>query len=58
MLEELKHFLEVEIELTSERLKDKSNPAYDGVCVGAKEAEKLKENHIKFCQRLLAMINK
>lgn len=56
--EELRHFLEVEIEITSERLKDKSNPCYDGVAVGVKEAQKLREHHIRFCEHLLAMIDK
>ena len=58
MSEALKHFLEAEIEITSERLKDTSNQAYDGVFVGAEEAKKLKENHIRFCKQLLKMINK
>lgn len=58
MSEELKHFLEAEIEITSEWLKDEANPCYDGVCVGVEEARKLKEHHIRFCQRMLAMINK
>ena len=58
MCEELKHFLECEIDITSERLKDKSNPCFNGVVVGAKEAHRLKELHIKFCQHMLAMLNK
>ena len=55
MHEELRHFLEVEIERTLESLKDEKNPFYDGVCVGAKKANKLRENHIRFCMQLLAM---
>lgn len=55
---ELEHFLEVEIQLTTERLKDKSNPCYDGVCVGSTEAAELKKKHIKFCKQLLSIIEK
>ena len=54
--EALKHYLECEIQITTERLKDKFNPMYDGVCVGSKEAKELQEKHIKFCQRLLGML--
>lgn len=52
----LKHYLEFETQRTTEWLKDKSSPMYDGVCVGNKEAKELQEKHIKFCQRLLEML--
>lgn len=55
--EELRHFLEFEIEQTTEWLKDKSNPRFNGVAVGIKEAHRLKELHIRFCQHMLAMMN-
>jgi hypothetical protein len=58
MNKELKNFLEVEIKITSERLKDELNPFFNGVPVGAKKAHRLKELHIKFCQQMLAMIDK
>lgn len=58
MHEELKHFLECEIEIETERLEDKYNPCFNGVAVGAKEAHRLRELHIKFCQHMLAMLNK
>lgn len=52
----LRHWLESEIRITTERLQDKSNPMYDGVCVGNDEAKELQKRHIKFCERLLKMI--
>lgn len=54
--EELRHFLEFEIQRTVEWMEDKENPAYDGVDVGRNEAQLLRERHIKFCERLLKMI--
>lgn len=51
-------FLKREIRICEERLQnDKSNPFYDGVGVGVKEAQKLKSNHIRFCKKLLEMMN-
>lgn len=55
MNEELRHFLEVEMERTREHQKDKYNPFYDGVCVGWRKASKLRRRHYLFCKRLLAM---
>lgn len=57
-MEEVKHFLEFEIERTREWQKDPLNPFYDGVCVGLKKARILRRAHIRFCERLLEMLNK
>ena len=54
----VKHFLDAEIWITSERLADKMNPCYDGVCVGRVEAEKLKKNHIRFCKQVLSFMER
>lgn len=53
---ELRHFLEVEIERTRNWQEDGLNPFYDGVCVGVKSARTLRRAHIRFCERLLSMI--
>ena len=53
---DLKHWLECEIQITAQRLDDKTNPMYDGVYVGSKEAKELQEKHIKFCEHILKMI--
>ena len=55
---ELKHFLEVEIKRTREWQELVSDPIYDTVWVGFDEARTLRRNHIRFCECLLAMIDK
>lgn len=57
-LAELKHFLEFEIQQSTEWQKEKANTVYDGVYVGRAEAEELIKKHIKFCERLLSIIEK
>lgn len=54
-MKKLKHFLKAEIDYTQERLSG-SSPFYDGVLVGFEKANKLKRNHIRFCDRLLKML--
>ena len=56
-LEELQHFLEVEIKRTFERQENIRNPIYDGVWVGFDEARTLRRNHIRFCKTVLGMLN-
>ena len=57
-LEELRHFLVFEIERNHAWQKDFLNPFYDGVYVGLDKARTLRRAHIRFCERLLAMIDK
>lgn len=56
-VEEIKHFLEVEIEQTEERLKE---PCYmfDGVEVSKEQAQELNKSHIRFCKGILRIIEK
>lgn len=53
--DELRRFLEDEIENTYDLLSDTMNPCFDGVIVGRGEAQVLRENHIRFCKRLLSV---
>lgn len=50
---EVKHFFEVEMELTAVRMEEPLNPCYDGVNVGAQNASELKRRHYRFCKRLV-----
>ena len=52
--QEARHFLEKEIEITKDRLKDSSN-YYNGEYVGNKIATRLKEKHILFCNNVLSL---
>lgn len=53
MNEELKHYLEVEIELSQEN-KAYHSVYYDGIDVGSDELKnKLLESHIRFCKRII-----
>ncbi len=56
-VEEIEHFLEVEICQTEERLKE---PCYmfDGVKVSSEQAKELNKNHIRFCEGILKIIEK
>lgn len=53
--DELKHFLEVEIEKAEERKTETSN-VYDGVVVGFSAFPHLQESHIRFCKHILKLI--
>ncbi len=53
--EEVKHFLETEIKISKERTK-LLNPIYDGQYVGVLKANKLLDNHIRFCKRILELL--
>ena len=56
-LEELRHFLETEMRITVER-QQTDHPVYDGALVGRENTKLLLRNHHRFCERLLAMIEK
>ena len=59
ILDNVKHFLEVEIEITTQRLNSKDqNPFYNGVVVGYLKSVTLLSKHILFCQQLLKLIEK
>ena len=51
-IEEIEHFLEVEICQTEERLKEPCH-MFDGVEVSAEQAQKLNKSHIRFCKGIL-----
>ena len=58
-MDNVKHFLKVEIELTTQRLNaDDGNPFYDGVNVGYLNSVDLLQKHIWFCRHLLKLIEK
>lgn len=58
-IEEIRHFLEKEIEISERRLEaDPQNLFYDGVDVGRLKSKKLIKNHISFCKRIIQMIDK
>lgn len=52
--DEMRRFLEEEIETSYDLLSDTMNPCFDGVIVGRGEAQVLRENHIRFCKHLLS----
>jgi len=56
-VEEIEHFLEMEIWQTGERLKE---PCYmfDGVEVSTEQAQELNKSHIRFCKGILRIIEK
>ena len=56
-MDETIHFLEAEIYMCQKRINDPS-VFYDGVKVGLKQAKKLNDNHIAFCQHLLNLIDR
>lgn len=59
-IDELKHFLAVEVQISKNRkttMTEKPSPFYDGVYVGIEQAEKLMDSHIRFCEKLIAMID-
>lgn len=50
-------FLKSEIRICDKRLEEEQNPYYDGVNVGFTNAQELTINHIRFCKKLLEMMN-
>lgn len=50
-------FLKSEIRICDKRLEEEPNPYYDGVKVGFTNAQELNINHIRFCKKLLEMMN-
>ena len=50
-------FLKSEIRICDKRLEEEPNPHYDGVNVVFTNAQELTINHIRFCKKLLEMMN-
>lgn len=50
-------FLKSEIKICDKRLEEEPSPYYDGVNVGFTNAQELTINHIRFCKKLLEMMN-
>ena len=50
-------FLKSEIRICDERLDGIPSEYYDGVNVGLTNAQELNINHIRFCKKLLEMMN-
>ena len=50
-------FLKSEIRICDKRLEEEQSPYYDGVNVGFTNAQELTINHIRFCKKLLEMMN-
>lgn len=50
-------FLKSEIRICDKRLEEEPSPYYDGVNVGFANAQELNINHIRFCKKLLEMMN-
>ena len=50
-------FLKSEIRICDKRLEEETNPYYDGVNIGFTNAQELNIKHIRFCKKLLEMMN-
>ena len=50
-------FLKREIRICYKRLEEEPSPYYGGVKVGFTKAQELNINHIRFCKKLLEMMN-
>lgn len=50
-------FLKNEIRICDKRLEEEQSPYYDGVNVGFTNAQELNINHLRFCKKLLEMMN-
>ena len=50
-------FLKSEIKICDKRLEEEPSQYYDGVNVGFTNAQELTINHIRFCKKLLEMMN-
>ena len=55
---EFKHFLEMEIKQSEERMKEESNPTFNGLIVGNEFQIELNKGHIRFCKEVLKMLEK
>lgn len=56
-IEDVIHFFEIEIYQTKQWLDDENmSPIFNGIHVGFKEAKKLKERHIRYCQNIIDRI--
>lgn len=56
--EEIKHFFEMEIKQTEERMKEEFNPTFNGLVVGHEFQIELNKGHIRFCKEVLRMLEK
>lgn len=54
--EEVKHFFEMEMEHTNERMESLDNPTFNGVEVGYDKQIELNKAHVRFCEQVLKMI--
>ena len=50
-------FLKSEIRICDKRLEEEPSPYYDGVNIGFTNTQELTINHIRFCKKLLEMMN-
>ena len=50
-------FLKSEIRIFDKRLEEETSPYYGGVKVGFTKSQELNINHIRFCKKLLEMMN-
>ena len=50
-------FLKSEIRICDKRLEEEPSPYYNGVNVGFTKTQELTINHIRFCKKLLEMMN-
>ena len=50
-------FLKSEIRICDKRLEEEPSPYYDGVNVGFTNAQELNIKHLRFCKKLLEMMN-
>ena len=50
-------FLKSEIRICDKRLEEEPSPYYDGVNVGFTNAQEFNIKHIRFCKKLLEMMN-
>ena len=56
-IDNVAEFLESEIRICDKRLEEEPSPYYCGVKVGFTNAQELTINHIRFCKKLLEMMN-
>lgn len=56
-VDDVAEFLKSEIKICDKRLEEEPSPYYDGVNVGFTNTQELTINHIRFCKKLLEMMN-
>ena len=56
-VDDVAEFLKSEIKICDNRLEEEPSPYYDGVNVGFTNTQELTINHIRFCKKLLEMMN-